>query len=180
MKALKRARIFFDKTNNVFMGVACVIVIADAIAVSVDTMMRYFLRESAIGIFELTEYSLVWMTFLGATWLLQKDGHIRMDVIVTRLNQRLQTVINIVVYGVCTILLAVVTFFSIKLIVYYYQTNYFFQTVLEPRRWAIELIVPIGCFMLFIQLLIKTYGYMAKWKASSKGGQTPVKSPSGG
>ena len=50
--------------------------------------MRYFLNRPLVWVLELTEYALLWVTFLGAAWLLRQGGHVQVDVIVDFMSRR--------------------------------------------------------------------------------------------
>ena len=58
---------------------------AMTLAVACSVTLRYLHFRSPIWVLQYTEYALLWITFLGAAWLLKKDGHIRIDSALTRL-----------------------------------------------------------------------------------------------
>lgn len=180
MKVAERAWAIFDKTITVLMVLAATLVIFDALAVSINVLLRYFLGITYNGLFELTEYSLLWMTFLATAWLLKNDGHIRVDLLVDRLNPRQKVITNITTTIVCEILLIILIWYSIKVTLHDYQGCITIATILQPPKWPIEIIIPIGYLLLFIELLRKTYGYLTSWKALSKGEQKQSDSPSEG
>jgi len=180
MKITERFWAIFDKAITILMVLAAALIIFDALAVSVDVLLRKFLGITHTGLFEITEYSLLWMTFLGTAWLLKNDGHIRVDLVLNRLNPRHRAILNIIATIMCVILLGVLTWYSVKLTLHDYQAGIFLATVLEPLKWPIEIIIPIGYFLLFIELLRKTYGHLASWKALFKGEQKQSNSTPGG
>lgn len=177
MKIAERAWAIFDKTVTALMVLACALVIFDTLAVTVDVLLRYSLGITYTGLFEITEYSLLWMTFLATAWLLKNDGHIRVDLVLTRLHPRHRTILNSIASIICAILLGVITWYSVRLTLYDYQTGYTLASILEPPKWPIEIIIPAGYFLLFIELLRKTYGHLTSWKALSQGEQKQSDSP---
>jgi C4-dicarboxylate transporter DctQ subunit len=168
MKAAEKARAIIDRLVTALAVVAAGLIVADALAVSVEVLVRRFLGVTHAGLFEITEYSLLWITFLAVAWLLKNNGHISVDIVVSRLTPRLRAIINIVTSIICTILFGVLVWYSGKLTLLDYQTGFSMGSALRPLKWPIEIIIPICCFLLFIEMLMKTYGYLTSWKVISK------------
>lgn len=175
MKVVERARAVWDKAITALMVLAAVLIMADMLAVSVTVILRQSLGVVWPGYFELTEYSLLWIAFLAAAWLLKNDLHIRIDMVVSHLNPRRRAITNIVAYIICIILLGVITWYGVKLTWHDYQAATIVSTVLRPLKWPIELIIPIGSFLLFIQSLMKVYEHLTSLKVMSKGQRTGSK-----
>ena len=45
--------------------------------------------------FEIWEYSLLYITLLGAAWLLRKEGHVNMDIFYNRLSPRKRAILDV-------------------------------------------------------------------------------------
>lgn len=170
MKVTKRAWAVFDKTLTVLMVLAAALVIFDTLAISVDVLLRYFIGSSWAGLFEISEYSMLWITFLSAAWLLKIGGHIRVDLLLTRFSPRQRAITNIITSIICVLLFVFITWYTLKLTLHDYQTGFFYPSVLRPPKWPIEIIIPIGYFLLLIQFLRITYGHLRNWKALSTEG----------
>jgi len=73
-----------------------------------DVCLRYFFNNPIKGSDETTEFMMVVASFLGLAWCALKGMHIKVNVIVGRLPQKPQTIIDIVNYiiviGVCALL----------------------------------------------------------------------------
>ena len=94
-----------DRAITAMMALGAAIIIIDMLAVSVDVILRYSIGFTYTGLFELTEYSLLWITFLATAWLLKINGHIRLDLILDRLNPRRKLITNIVTSVNCEIMM---------------------------------------------------------------------------
>jgi C4-dicarboxylate transporter DctQ subunit len=164
MKVTEIAWAILDKIVTVLMVLAAALVLLDTLAVTIDVILRYSLGITWTGLFELTEYSLLWITFLSTAWILKVDGHIRVDLLLSRFNPRRRAITNIVTSIICIILLCVLTWYSAKLTLSHYQMGTYISSILQPVKWPIEIIIPIGYFLLLIVLLRKTYGYLTSWK----------------
>ena len=79
MKILAKVGTIFDRTIGYLAFVAAIIIILTMLAVSAQIVMRYFLNRPMIWVMEITEISLLFITFLGTAWLLRREGHVKID-----------------------------------------------------------------------------------------------------
>ena len=158
----------FDKIVTAMMVIGAALIIIDMLAVSVDVIIRYIFGVTYTGLFELTEYSLLWMTFLATAWLLKNDGHIKLDLVLDRLNPRRKVITNIATSIICEILLGFLIWYAVKLTVSDIQYGTYLSTVLQPIRWPIEIIIAIGYILLFIVILRKIFSHLKTWQTLPK------------
>jgi TRAP-type C4-dicarboxylate transport system permease small subunit len=175
MKRVERARIVWNKVITALMVFAGVLIVVDTIAVSLTVILRKTLGIGWSGYFELTEYSLLWIAFLPAAWLLKNDLHIRVDMIVSHLKPRPNATTNIVASIFCTVILAIITWYGFKLTWNDYHADIIVSTVLRPPKWPIEAIIPVAGFLLFIQSVLKTWGHLTGLKRISNEPRTEGK-----
>jgi TRAP-type C4-dicarboxylate transport system permease small subunit len=164
-----------DKTITAMMVLGAAIIIIDMLAVSVDVILRYILGITYTGLFEIMEYSLLWITFLATAWLLKINGHIRLDLILDRLNPRRKVITNIATSVICEILMGFLIWYSVKLLVKDFIYGTYLSTVLQPVKWPIEIIIAIGYILLFIVMLRRIFELVKTWQSlsSEKPNQTP-------
>jgi len=164
-----------DKTITAMMVLGAAIIIIDMLAVSVDVILRYTLGITYTGLFEIMEYSLLWITFLATAWLLKINGHIRLDLILDRLNPRGKVITNLATAVICEILMGFLIWYSVKLTVHDFINGTYLSTVLQPVKWPIEIIIAIGYILLFIVTLRRIFDNLKIWQglSSSEPDQTP-------
>ncbi len=166
------ARVIIDKTVTILAALAAALIIIDTLAVFVDVLARSLWGLTFPILFEFTEYSLIWMTFLSTAWLMKLDGHIRLEIIVSRMVPKSRAFTNFFVSIICGTLLGVLIWYSTILTLHDYQNNVLFASVVRPPKWPVEIIIPIGYFLLLIQLIMKTHGYLMSWKAAYREKET--------
>ena len=99
----------YDRFLALLAVVVGIMVMASMIFVVIDVLLRYFLGTPIGWVIEVCEYFLLFIPFLGMAWLVrQLEGHIRIDIIVQALNERLQAILD------CSgsVLVAVALFFA--------------------------------------------------------------------
>lgn len=129
------------------------------IAVTVDVSSRKLFGVPIQWVDEVTGYLLLYVTFLGATWLLKREGHVSVDVVVERLNQRtrlwLNMIISILIGALCLIMACSGVFATLDV----YRRGVFTVTILEVPLALLVAVIPLGFFLLFIQFLRRAYWY---------------------
>jgi len=163
---MRQLRTIFDRTIDSLAVFTQVLLILIMLVVCADVFLRYFFNSPIFWVLESTQFALVFITFLGATWVLKNDGHVRMDIVIKRFSQRTQDRVNIVTSVLCAILCLVVTWYGAIVWWDYFQIDYLYPGSLKIPAHLLESVIPIGGFLLFIQFLRKAYGYLEKLKAS--------------
>jgi TRAP-type mannitol/chloroaromatic compound transport system permease small subunit len=170
---LKRLGWIFDKVLDYTMLAAAILVVVMALAVSEETIVRKAFDFTWPPLYEIVEYLLLWITFLGAAWILRKGTHVKMDSVLGRFSPRVQALVNCITSIVGALLMGVLTYYTIKLAVHDYQTHVLLATIMNPVKWPIEMIVPIGFILLLIQSVrnanasLNTYKTLGKKEAAA-------------
>ncbi len=164
MKLISKLTSFFDATINLLALLGAVILVFTLLVVNYEVVARYVLNQPSAWELEVVEYSLLYLAFLGAAWVLRNDGHIRMDLVLNRLEPRVQVWLNIITSLIGAIICFIITWYGVKVTWDHFQAGLYFAAYLKPPKYIILAIVPVGCFLLSIQFLRMTYGYIRSWR----------------
>lgn len=126
---------------------------------------RYFLERSIGWTVEIVGYSLLYIGFLSFAWLLKKQGHVKMDLVLNRLSPKNQALFNIVTSFLGAITFMVITWYSAKMTWSLFQRGISITSMLEPPKGAITIIIPIGSLLLFIEFLRGALKHIGRWRA---------------
>ena len=168
MKILRKAENIFDNIIDFMLTAAAVIVVLDALAVSADVILRKAIGFTWAPLYEIITYSLLWITFLGTTAIMRMNGHVKMDSLISQLSPKTAALLNTISHSICVLLAGIMLFYTIKLTSADYQTNFVLASILNPPKWPIEIIIPAGFFMLFIQLIRNTRAYFERYRDLSR------------
>ena len=149
----KKVSNLFENINKLFAFVAGVIVILTMLAVVYEVLMRYFFRSPTLWTVEVSGYGLLYITFLGAAWVLMHEGHVRIDLLTNRLKTNTRVILNIITSIFGLIVMLVIAWYSARVTWSSYQTNYLAATELQTPLFSVLLIIPIGSLLLVIQFL---------------------------
>ncbi len=144
--------------------IGAVLLLGLTFIVGADITLRYLFNKPLGWVKEMSEYTLVGMGFLVAAWILKDDGHVKMDLVLNRLAPRAQTMLNIITSIISTIIVLIITWFTLRVIVEFYRTKLVIPTVLEPPRWILLTPILVGSFLLGVQFIRRTYRFIGKWK----------------
>lgn len=164
MNLKKKSAHIFDRLNDLMAILAAVIIILVMLAVASEVTLRFFFDRVTTWVPEFSEYSLLFMTFLGAAWVLRRGRHVRMDVVLNLLNPKTQAFINFITSILCALVCIVITWYGALVTWDYYQAGYYFSTPLETPKFIILVIIPVGSSTFLIQFLITAYTYLSVWK----------------
>ena len=163
MKLLNKSTILLDRTIGVSFYFAAVLIIFMMLAISAEVLIRSVFGDPLSEMFEIVEYSLVFLTFLGGAWVLKKEGHARMDLLLSRLRPRSQAMLNIITSIICAIMWGLITWYGAKVTWENFQIGYYLNTILAPPLFPILAVIPVGSFLLFVQFIRRTYSFVKVW-----------------
>jgi C4-dicarboxylate transporter DctQ subunit len=173
LNLLTKARSVFSHVIQTLYSMACVLLILGTVSVCYEVLMRYFLGRPQIWVVEGVSYSLLFITFLSGAWVLRREGHVRMDLLLGRLDPRNQALLNIVTSLLAAIVWFVISWYTAQLTWRLYLEGVRIESGLQPPKAPIIAIIPFGSFLLFVQLLIQAHGHLKTWRESrSKAGSS--------
>jgi C4-dicarboxylate transporter DctQ subunit len=141
----------FDKLIDVMAALAGVILVFITAAVCYTIGMRFLFRQTTIWIIPMTEYALLWIVFLGTTWLLREKGHITTDIIYTHLNEKSKHYLDFIMAVIGGLACAMLFYLGVL-----HMCDCIIHGVTDVRaltvsKSAIFIIIPIGSILLTIQ-----------------------------
>ncbi len=154
MKLSDAAGRAFDRLLDGCAWIGCAMLAFQVVSVSVEIICRYLFGISFSVVTPLNEWSLVYLTVLGAAWLQREGGHTSDDSIVALLPswvqwlaRRLGWLLAVVTCGLLTWYGALVTFDN------YSKNTYDFFKLPNFPIFYVYIIIPIGSLLWLIQLL---------------------------
>jgi C4-dicarboxylate transporter DctQ subunit len=141
----------FDRIIGALAFIAGVLLLLVALFVCYAVITRYLGFKPPVWVLQFTEYALLWITFLGAAWLLKKNGHIRIDTLVSRLKpnglRKMEAIDDFLGFAVSGIVFWFGTLHTIDC----YQRAIMDVKGVSVPKFALFLIIPLGGLTLAIQ-----------------------------
>lgn len=152
-RILNRARRVFS-----FLNLSCA-VLGAALLFSVATIICFEVTARALGgasrlwVIEVSEYALLFITFLGAPYLLEKNAHVVLDLLYDRLSRRPRMLVQFLNAGVGFAVCAVLTAVGVQVVLEQFDLGVREVTVMRPHSWWITAALPVGAGLMSVQFL---------------------------
>jgi len=126
-------------------------------SITFNIFARYLGFGGIIWGVQFTEYSLLWMTLLGAAWVLQHDRHVCVDLVTNRLGPQTKAYLAVVHSVMGTVLCAVLCWYGTIVTWGQYQRGVTDIQVVDIPKYLVLIIIPIGFLFLTLQFLRKFF-----------------------
>jgi TRAP-type C4-dicarboxylate transport system permease small subunit len=122
-------------------------VLAMTLMVSYDVLMRYFLDDPQLFVDDLTSFLLVAVIFLGAGPVFYKGGHIRIDLVTSRLKPKTQSRMRVITLLIGIALLGIVIYETMVSTMGAFQTGRV-SAVMNYPLWMGMIFIPLGLILM--------------------------------
>ncbi len=150
--------------------VAGVIVLFLLLAVCFATLSRYLFNEPFSFLIDYSSYSLLFIAFLGSPWLLQKRGHVSIDMVVDALPHRIKPFWRAVIDLLIACISAVVCYIGVSLTYTNIVNHVVVADFLSTPKWVLMAPIPVSAFFLAVQSIRNMIGNLKPDKAGREGG----------
>jgi len=165
MSFLRQIVPWVDRVIDGMAWIAGLLLLFMMFSICYEVILRYFLFRPPAWVTEISEYILLYTTFLGASWLLKREGHVKVDVILSRLGSRGQKIFNMITSMLGVIICCILVWFGAEMTWDYYCQGIPVIKSLSVPKFLLLGIIPIGSFFLVIQFIRQVHGFWMGLKA---------------
>ena len=163
---LRRLNAYYDRLIDALALLAALSIGCMCVWVSYEVVMRYLFTRPTIWTVDLSEYTLLWSTFLAAPWVLKREGHVTIDLLVNVLNQAMRRRLGIVVSLIGAAICAVYAGSTAQSVIEFYERDLIIRHDWEIKQYIPYIAIPVGGTLLTIEFLRRAYRY---WTGSQEG-----------
>ena len=161
MRVWRLSENIFDRILSLLMALACLILALVTLSVCLEVVLRYFFNRPQIWVIEFSEYALLYITFLGAAWVLKSDGHVTVDLAFSLMTLKARAICSLASFMICFFVSTVLVIYGSRVTWSYYVKGLYNPTVLEIPTSTILIVIPIGGLTLLIQSI---RGFIRSWR----------------
>ena len=147
----------FDRALEVMAILASLVLIFVIVIVVADALGRYFFGFYIIWVTLISEYSLLYITFLGGAWLLREEKHVSVELVTDHLGKRTQAMLGIITSLIGVIVYTFLFSYGMIVTVDHFQRGIYDPGILRFPKAPVILIIPIGSFFLVVQFLRRAW-----------------------
>jgi C4-dicarboxylate transporter, DctQ subunit len=143
----------FDRIIDAGAALAAALLVAVMLATTVKVVYRYGLQQSLIGVDQISGTLLLYIAFLGAAWVLRRDEHVTIDLLLGQVAPRTRRMLLLAsaLLG-AAVCLAVAALGALE-VVNSLQRGIRIPAEIEMPRAVNLVVIPIGFLLLGLQFL---------------------------
>jgi TRAP-type C4-dicarboxylate transport system permease small subunit len=147
------------RIENAMAAAAVTLLALVMLSVCLEVFMRYALNSPLFWVVELSEYALLYICFLGASWALRNGTHIRIDVFLWAFDDRWRRRFGMAasVFGIC--ISSILVIWGLVATWDKFQSGAYKPTVVEFPGWIVVAIIPLGALVLGLRFFLDLVGY---------------------
>lgn len=131
--------------------------IAIMLSVCLKVFLRYFLGFGWIGVDQMSGIMLLYITFLGAAWVLSREEHVTVDVVLSYLPHPVQRVLIIVNSVICAAVCLLVAVYAGLEVYDSLRRGVLVAAELVVPRAVYLAVIPVGFLFLWIQFIRRAW-----------------------
>lgn len=149
---LTRIRLVIEKLAT-FLGVFFLLSLV--ILAFLQVILRNFFSVGFNAVEELMRNGVLWIAFSGAILTTLRGKHIAIDIIPRVLSRRYQRVLNAIINLTAALICFILSWLSVQFL--RLEINMNSTVAAHIPAWLVELIIPVGFFLLAISFFLKIF-----------------------
>jgi len=162
MKAQWKLLRTWDRLNQAIMVLAGILLWGQMVIVNIEIVSRYLGRPTT-WVAEISSILILWIPFMIGGWVLRKEAHVKMDLLIERLSPRSRALINFVTSLIGVIVMFIVTVAGFLTTLYWIGNKT--PTMLMLPRSPIIGIIFVGSLLFTIQFFIRALENLNQWRS---------------
>ena len=144
------------KINTICATLAGLVLLFVTFSIFVDVILRYFFNRPSIWVTEVSTYLFLYIIFLGTSYALDHDLHIRVTFLLDRFGPRATRVINLFT-SVFAMVFTLVLLWQVSTMTWTaFKEKWTSPTMLNAPYAYIYVVMVFGSFMLFLTFFFRT------------------------
>ena len=164
---LKRLGIIFDNIITYFAYFGCALIAFIVLSVTAEVFTRFFLNRSLVWVTEIDEYAMIAFTFFAAAWVLKREGHVVLDVVINRFKPKNKAAANTITSILSAIACGAICWYGASNLWYHIQEGTLIvEKTIDMPKAPMLIFIPLGFFLFAIQFLRRAYGFLRVWRGA--------------
>lgn len=134
-------------------ALCCALLAFVAAAIVYDVTVRTLGQQPPNFTVSFTEYVLLYVTMLGAPYMVRHRGHIVVEALIDNVPPALQRALAKGVYLVCTLLCAALAWYGAKVALASFASGAMEYRSFDMPRWILDVTLPLGFGFMAIEFL---------------------------
>ncbi|MEL6424908.1 MAG: TRAP transporter small permease [Pseudomonadota bacterium] len=128
------------------------------VSVVASVVMRNAGVQPFAWLFTSAEYGLLYMTMLGAPWLVREKGHVHIELVTAALPETLRRVVSRIVAAACVAVSLILAWYGLELFLTNIERNDYDVRAYFFPRWMLTITFPIAFSVMAIEFSRFVFG----------------------
>ena len=160
-KWLSRA---FDGLLSLSAFITALLILFLMLSITYEVVMRYFFGNPPIWVFDISGFCLFALTFLGAAWVLRREGHTNVEILLNILSPRKQALFHCVTSLLALFVCAVVCVQGTMDAYDAYQGGDLLWLAITVPKHVLLWFIPFGFFTLCLQFGRRGWRFLCTYR----------------
>lgn len=152
-----RSSRFLDWLLSIGAALSGAILVGIMLIVCLKVFLRYVVGYGWIGVDQMTGLMLLYLTFLGAAWVLSREEHVTIDILLGALPRPVQRGLIVANSLLCAAVCLLVFVYAVLEVSYSWSKGIMVASEIEIPRVASLAVIPVGLLFLWIQFLRRAW-----------------------
>lgn len=150
---MRRLALWIDRLTDVFAYLSAFLLIITIILIVANITLMSVMGKSIMITDEYSAYMFAGFVMFGLAYTLKHNGHIRINVLTSRFSPSIQRIFRIYALIAVLIFTVYIFYYSVCMVYQAYVYQMRSDTVAQTLLWIPQLVMPIGFFVLALQIL---------------------------
>ena len=128
------------------------------VSVVVSVIMRNLGMQPFAWLFTSAEYGLLYMTMLGAPWLVREKGHVHIELVTAALPERLREIVSRSVAAACVLVCVILAWKGLDLVLTNIERGDYDTRAYYFPRWMLTIAFPLSFGLMAIEFSRFVFG----------------------
>lgn len=141
----------YDKFVSLLVYISSVLIVFMMLSISGSVFFRRTFLDFGWAV-EVSEIILIIITLFGAGWLLRTAGHVRVDVLATRIHGKNKALYDAIIFIAVSLICLSFTLIGINAVGEVYSTGTIeIKVYFQFKKWILHSFFPLAGFVLFVE-----------------------------
>ncbi|MFP1677549.1 TRAP transporter small permease [Alloalcanivorax sp. C16-2] len=143
----------YNRLIDAMAFIAATLLVWLMVAIVLSVVIRNLGVQSPAWLFSSTEYSMFYLTLLGAPWLVREKGHVYIEIVINQLPETVQRLLSRLVMVICAVICFVLAVKGTELVATNIdRVDYDVRTYYFPM-WMLTITYPISFSLMGLEFL---------------------------
>ena len=139
-------------------GIAGAMLVWLMISVITSVMMRNLGMQPFAWLFTSSEYAVLYMTMLGAPWLVREKGHVHIELVTAALPNKARRIVSRIVAILCVLVCVILAWKGLELFLKNIERGDFDTRAYYYPRWMLTITFPVSFGLMAIEFSHFVFG----------------------